>query len=281
MTITCRQDRCAVSVRCLPIRGKCPAAEQPAVLFCPVLALPCRHRTFMSRFAKSSASSLSTGSRASSASFGLGVVAAYLAYRLTSRTPAWRVEIQLLGSRPNTSHRGCTGLPQQLFVDSACGAVDPQLGHLLQNSSGLRRRIYSALMALHASLRVEDGGGLGNALRRPDLPASSGRNLLLGVSPPRGLQPAGDIVQHCLGQVALPDHDSLHRRCAWTACSVRPSSPAGEWMRWGCPSQRPSDTSRLCLGWKDKILAAADDVGNAHQVVVLTLQSCRWASRRS
>ena len=177
-------------------------------------------------------------------------------------------EIQLLGDLAQHLAPGLQVCAQQLFVDGAVhGAVDPRLGLFLEL---LGAQAADILRIDGAQLEgVEDGGRLGDALRGPDLDQlRQGEDLLLGVLAAGAPAQQTDIVQHRLGQVALC-HQILiagiavalgqlilcvlhHRR----AVDIGGDVPAKGLIQ------------QVILGGRGQILAAADDVGNAHQVVV-------------
>ena len=177
-------------------------------------------------------------------------------------------EIQLLGDLAQHLAPGLQVCAQQLFVDGAVhGAVDPRLGLLLKL---LGAQAADILRIDGAQLEgVEDGGGLGDALRGPDLDQlRQGEDLLLGVLAAGAPAQQADIVQHRLSQVALC-HQILiaciavalgqlvlcvlhHRR----AVDIGGDVPAKGLIQ------------QVILGGGGQVLAAADDVGNAHQVVV-------------
>ena len=147
-----------------------------------------------SRFAKSSASSLSTGSRASSASLAVsGVVFCFLlAYRLTSYSGMASKKSSCSGISPSTSHRGCRFAHSSFLSMALCTALSIHGSAFFWNSSGLRRRIYSALMA--RSLR---GSKMAGDLEMPSgdqILTSSGREKIsCSAYSPRGLQPSRQI----------------------------------------------------------------------------------------
>ena len=116
---------------------------------------------------------------------------------------------------------------------------------------------------------VEDGGRLGDAVRRPDLDQISQReDLLLGVLALGAPAQQADVVQDSLGQVALCNEiliagvavalgqlvlSVLHDRRAVDVVGDVPAE---------------SLVQQVILRGGGQILAAADDVGDAHEVVV-------------
>ena len=147
------------------------------------------------------------------------------------------------------------------------GLVDPRLRLLLELLGGQAADIFRIDGPQLEG--VEDGGRLGDAVRRPDLDQlRQGEDLLLGILALGAPAQQADVVQHGLSQVALC-HQILIAGIAVALGQLvlgvlhdRRAVDVGGDLPAECLIQQ------VVLGGGGQIFAAADNVGDAHQMVI-------------
>ena len=177
-------------------------------------------------------------------------------------------EIQLFRDLAQHFAAGLQVCAQQLLVDGAVyGLVDPRLRLLLELFRGQAADIFCVDGPQLEG--IEDGRRLGDAVRRPDLDQfRQGEDLLLGILALGAPAQQADVVQHGLGQVALC-HQILITGIAVALGKLilrilhdrRAVDVGGD-----LPAERL--IQQVVLGGRGQILAAADHVGDAHEVIV-------------
>ena len=147
------------------------------------------------------------------------------------------------------------------------GLIDPGLGLLLEL---LRAQAADILRVDGPQLEgVEDGGGLGDAVRAPDLDELfQAEDLLLGVFALGAPAQQADVVHHSLAQVALGHQILIAGIAVALGQLVLRVFHHGRAVDIGGDLPAKGLIQQVVLGGGGQILAAADDMGDAHQVVV-------------